>query len=77
MTVTLSAEEFNTLARLALQIEVLELRAHAAIGQALATRNAYYATLAAAHGLPPTFATLGLNDATFELEVTGPAETMT
>lgn len=66
---TLSSEEFNTLVRLAQAVEIEQLRSRAVIGQALLKRDAYYATLAAAYHLAPTWSALTWNDETCEIEL--------
>jgi hypothetical protein len=74
MTVTLPPEQFHALARLALVVENLELRARLQITEAIAKRNAYYQTLAATYALPPAFSVLALHDETYQVDIT-PAPT--
>jgi hypothetical protein len=72
MTATLTAEEFNTLLRLAQAVDLIEARAQLEHSRAVAKRDAYYATLATIYGWPPTWAGLQWNDATREIAIVTP-----
>lgn len=66
MKAQLTDLEFNTLLRHTHAIELQKV----AVNALIARRDAYYAAVAAAHDLPPTFKQMSWNDETLEIDVT-------
>ena len=69
MTAKLTGEEYNTLIRHVVTVDLKRLEFQRALDAIVATRDAYYAQLAPRYELPATFGSLRWNDETLEIEV--------
>jgi hypothetical protein len=68
MKVQLTEAEFDRFVRLVQAVDLIEARHRIDLATATAKRNAYYATLAAAHQLPATPSTIGFDDETHTID---------